>query len=259
MLVLLAAGCSPPDLSPIGEGVGTAAAVGWSAAVVAESDAACVVREQACDGSDCTGTATIDLDDPDCAFPLGDRTSGVIQAAGIWGESESVFGFDFRNVDVDGGSLFGQTVAAVGVQNDDGALTVGYVSQSVGGALDDSAPIDVGQDAWSIAVAMGDRPADAVLTINGGGQSVTATDDDANVAQLAAIATVMDPSCRQNPIDGNVAMEHAQGVNAGITGVSFSEPCDGKAKLDASLSASIGASQKRFDVPLWDTVSLLRR
>jgi hypothetical protein len=33
--------------------------------------------------------------------------------------------------------------------------------------------------------------------------------------------------------------------------VSFSDPCDGQAKLDASLSLSIGASQKRFPLPLW--------
>ncbi|MCB9674622.1 MAG: hypothetical protein H6737_05855 [Alphaproteobacteria bacterium] len=245
--------CREPQLQPIGEAVGTSVAVGWAAAVAARADQpdspACVSRSETCGADPCVGTVVIDLGDPECAFPLGDSTTGRIEAAGTWTGDTVLLALRFQDMDVDGGSLYSPGVSAVTATMDleDGTVSVAYADQDVDGIQ--TGDIEVGQAGWRIEADLSAGPAASVLTIDGGGQRA---DGDANVVQLASVRTVMDGSCKLNPIDGFATMERANGeADVAITGVTFQDTCDGEVKLEASLGLDIANSQKSFPIALW--------
>ena len=238
--------CFQPQLEPIGESVGTGVAVGWASAVAARVGQP---DSPACVSSQLPGTVLIDLDDPECAFPMGERTTGQVEAIGSF-EGESVLmALRFVDVEIDGGRLFAPGVSAVTATRDDEEGTVGVVftDQDVDGIQ--TGDIEVAQSFWAISVDLGSGPAGAVIKLDGGGQRATAEGD---VVQLASVQTVMDASCRQNPVAGFVTMERADSkADVAITGVSFRDTCDGQAKLEASLGLDAANSQKDFPVDLW--------
>jgi hypothetical protein len=271
MLALM--GCREPDFGPIGETVGTGVSIGWSAAVAARANRpdspACVDADfsGACVDDPCVGTVVIDLSDPECAFPLGDSTTGTVEAAGTWTGDEALLALRFLDVSVDGGTLYASGISAVTARVDDaeGAyVEVGFIDQDiegidVGGETSDE--LGVGQSGWGMGVDLSDGPAAYRMELNGGGQRVDTSSGRSNsradVVQLAAVRTIMDASCRQNPIDGVVTLQKAAADGAAgaadtaITGVTFDETCDGQAKLEASLGLDIANSQKSFPLDLW--------
>ncbi len=274
MIALLALmGCREPDFGPIGESVGTGVSIGWSAAVAAranrEDSPACVDADfsGACVDDPCVGTVVIDLSDPECAFPLGDSTTGTVEAAGTWTGDEALLALRFIDVDIDGGTLYASGISAVTAMVDDDDPTyveVGFVDQDIEGidiGTGESEDIGVGQSGWGLGVDLVDGPAEYRMELNGGGQRVDTSsggrNDSADVVQLAAVQTIMDASCRQNAISGVVTMQKAAADGAAgaadtaITGVTFSETCDGQAKLEASLGLDIANSQKSFPLDLW--------
>jgi len=246
--------CFPPQLEPIGESIGTGVAVGWASAVAARVEQP---DSPACVSSQIPGTVLIDLDDPECAFPMGELTTGQVEAVGSFEGEAVLMALRFVDVDIDGGSLFSPGISAVTATRDDeeGSVGVVFTDQDVEGIQ--TGDIEVAQAVWVISVDLSSGPSGAVIQLDGGGQRATGAGD---VVQLASVGTVMDASCRQNPIDGIVTMERADSkADVAITGVSFRETCDGQAKLEASLGLDAGNSQKDFPVDLWDRSGSSRR
>lgn len=252
MILLFALlGCRPPQLQAIGESVGTGVSIGWAAAVAANADQPssppCVQRTETCQDEPCAGAVVIDLSDPLCAFPLGDVTTGRIEAVGTWTGDEAILALRFLDMNIDGGSLFAPGISAVTATRDEEGTKVIYVDQSIEGIQTGDVE-EVSQSAWVVDVDLSQGAAGAVMRINGGGQRV---DIDGEIVQLASVLTVMDATCRQNPTEGLVTMERVEGADAGITGVTFHESCDGLGKLEASLGLDVGNSQKSFPIDLW--------
>ncbi|MEZ4318881.1 MAG: hypothetical protein R3F61_15305 [Myxococcota bacterium] len=254
LIALALFGCRQPQIQPIGEAVGTGISIGWAAAVAARADdpgmPACVTRSNTCADDPCASTVVIDLDAPECAFPLGDATTGRIEAAGTWTSDNVLLALRFLDMDIDGGTLYAPGISAVTARLDDESakVSVGYADQDVEGIQ--TGDIVVSQAGWSIEVDLAEGPAGARMELNGGGQRATG---EADVVQLASVQTVMDGSCRQNPVDGFATMERADGnADVAITGVTFRSTCDGQAKIEASLGLDIANSQKSFPLDLWE-------
>jgi hypothetical protein len=239
--VAFLSGCSsllaPPDVKPVERALAVAVPVAYVATL---ANAAFAGQPAKCT-SVLGPIANIEVSDA-CPLPMVDGAQGNITVTSIGSSAAAIYAAVFTSVDIGARTLQVKSVDAITAVTRDTMLEFTYFNQDVKLTNPDGA--EVMQSSWILMVdprgTPGD-PSDDAVTIDGARQVV----DNGHTTQTALTNVKMD-GCRQNPVAGQGTIETADGGNAlgstGVTTVSFHPACDGRAKVELSVSSSFGST-----------------
>ena len=241
-LGLLCGGCfgsSDIDLSGVEVALVAASSIGHSASMTGaamSAPVACVTISQPCSAAfPCNGTGSVTLGTA-CPLPLGGVGNGEVAVSGSWAASDmATLGMMF-GIGVSDGNVSLSEAIGVKVTTSMGHQTVAYTGQNV--SVSQGAAL--GQSSWTVDVDSKMTPADPaddVYTINGGSQNVAAG-GGAQVAQVTLSGTVLDPSCRKNPIAGMAVIQAVGSSTLQEDIVNFHAACDGKVDIKGTLGGT---------------------
>lgn len=241
LTVALVAACRPIDVAPVTAVLDASVALGLAGSItmtaIAGEGPDCVTSTPECTAAPCAARLEVEVGGT-CPLALGDGAGSTIILDGEWTDAtHGTFVPDLTSmVDVEDGKV-GLTLGAVVVSRDGDDVTVVFGEQEVDAGADGEADAAVDQQGWVVTVHLGGTPADPtddVLDITGGGQTAGAEGDDGAVQQLALTLTVTEPSCRSNPVEGNVTVNDVGSDDGAGLSLLFHSECDGKADVLAS-------------------------
>jgi hypothetical protein len=249
LVVALALACQRPDsvavVHPLESTLGTAvpaafvATAAMSALGGTVSPCATIVPQGSADGG--LGTRVDVHLGPGCPAPFGEQETGTMVVTGVWTPALATFLADFTQVQQGSSNLLVLKIATMTVVPNGTHLLVSYLQQDVEAASGATASAGLQQTAWVVDVDTRGTasPADDVLSISGGDQSLLAVSGSrpqADITQVAVANAVFQAGCRRNPGEGFAAVQRAGTLGGGWLFFTFHPACDGRVDVTGAMA-----------------------